>query len=208
MSALWFEMVEPYTRDPRHKRRRRKTRQGLDSSWTQLQLRQRELRRYTRRSQPSGQPTWNTRHRLKRIRSKTKFFHLVDNFNIAPDTKSREAVCVPAGIKSKERSRYQETTVCRTSSLNVGNTVPRVPRGPSVWCCHPEHWIGHQPCLITIYIDAVISWTNNSGAIVKTHLENETVSRKWLWNPPNNTKYDFFLQTHPPLSAKPRKSGK
>ena len=125
-------MVEPYTRDPRHKRRRQKTRQGLDSLSTRSQLRQRELRRYTRRCPPSGQPTWFTRQRLKRIRSKTKFFHLVDNFNIAPDTKSREAVCVPAGIKSKERIRYQETTVCRTSSLNVGNTVPRVPRGPSV----------------------------------------------------------------------------
>ena len=180
MSALWFEMVEPYTRDLRHKRRRRKTRQGSDSSWTRSQLHQRELWRCTRRSPPSGQPTWFTRHQLKRIRSKTKFFHLVDNFNIAPDTKSREAVCAPAG-RSKEWRGYIETTVCRTSSYDVGNTVPRVPRGPSFWCCHPEHWIGIQAIASTSTSSAtVISWTNNSGAIVKTHLENETVSRKWL----------------------------
>ena len=200
-------MVEPYTRDLRHKRRRRKTRQGSDSSLTRSQLHQRELRRYTRRSPPSGQPKWLTGHRLKIIRSKTKFFHLVDNFNIAPDTKSREAVCAPAG-RSKERRGYIETTVCRTSSHDVGNTVPRVRIVwiASCWCCHPEHWMGVQA--ITACITAVIFWTNNGGAIVQTHLENESVSGKWLWSPPNNTKYNFFLQTHPPLSAKPRKSGK
>ena len=172
-------MVEPYTRDLRHKRRRRKTRQGSDSSWTRSQLHQRELWRCTRRSPPSGQPTWFTRHQLKRIRSKTKFFHLVDNFNIAPDTKSREAVCAPAG-RSKEWRGYIETTVCRTGSHNVGNTVPRVciVWKASFWCCHPEHWMGIQA--FTACITAVIFWTNNGGAIVQTHLENETVSRKWL----------------------------
>ena len=177
LSAPWFEMAGPYTRDPRHKRRRQKTRQGSDSSQTPWQLRQLELRRHIRRSPPSGQSTWFTRHRLKRIKSKTKFFHLVDNFNIAPDTKRREAVA-QAG-KSKKRRGYQETTVCGTSSLNVGNTVPQGPRGPSFWCCHPEHWIGVQTITSTSTSSAtVISWTNNSGAIVKTHLENETVSRK------------------------------
>ena len=189
LSAPWFEMAGPYTRDPRHKRRRQKTRQGSDSSQTPWQLRQLELRRHIRRSPPSGQSTWFTGHQLNRIRSKTMFFHLVDNFNFAPDTKSREAVCVPIGIKSKERSRYQETTVCRTLGLNVGNTVPRVPRGPSFWCCHPEHWIGVQTIASTSTSSAtVISWTNNSGAIVKTHLENETVSKNWnwwLWNRPS-----------------------
>ena len=133
-------------------------------------LHQRELCRRTRRPSPVRQPQRCTRQQLKKNRLKTNFFHLMDNFNVAPDANRTVSICPPIPI-SKDRRRYQETTVGGTSSRYVGKSIPRV---CIVWRtsfgrCQTEHRIGHD--VITLRISAIITWTNDRWAIVQTHLK-------------------------------------